>query len=81
MNDTGKPPVPEPGPVSANEKLTAKPLRWLSMRKRAKRWNEQRNQPLLPGAVGPMAARPLHAIEEAPMRIFHKHAYPTLLNR
>ena len=79
MDDRGKPPMPEPGPVSASEKLTAKPLRWLSMRERARRWNEQRNQPLLPGAVGPMAARRLHAIEEAPMQIFHKLDYPTTL--
>ena len=65
MDDMGKPPVPEPGPVSAHEKLTAKPLRWLSMRKRARRWNGQRNQPLLPRAVGPMATSSLHTIQGA----------------
>ncbi len=76
MNDTGKPPVP--GRVRADETRTATPPRRLSTHQPA-RARERPANPTVVGRVGPVTSRSLHAIEEAPMLIFHKLGYPTTL--
>ncbi|MFZ1425908.1 MAG: hypothetical protein WAS21_03955 [Geminicoccaceae bacterium] len=79
MNDMGKPPVPEPGPLQADALLATTPPRWLSRRRPAKA-RERTANPTVAGQLGPVTIRPLHAIEEAPMLIFHKANYPTMLS-
>lgn len=73
MNDTGEPPVP--GRARADETRTATPPRRSTHQ--PARARERTANPTVAGQLGPGTIRLLHAIEEAPMLIFHKQHYPT----